>query len=59
MNTHTFFQFVFILDGEWVAVFEGKDNDIRLLGILLYTVPMSQESSDIMSLFQVLPNKAL
>ena len=59
MSKHTFFQSVFILDGEWVAVFEGKKDDIRVLGILLYTVPMCQGSSNIMSLFQALLNKAL
>ena len=55
MKKHFFFSIclVFILDGEWVIVFEAK-YDIQVLGILLYTVPMSQGSSNIMSLFQVL-----
>ena len=39
--------------------FRRQKDDIRVLGILLYTVPMSQESSAIISLFQVLLNKAL
>ena len=40
------------------SCFRRQNDDIRVLGILLYTVPTSQESSNIMSLFQVLLNKA-
>ena len=41
------------------SCFRRQKDDIRVLGILLYTVPLSQEFSNIMSSFQVLLSKAL
>ena len=46
------FQSVPTLTGEWVAVFEGQNMTFAF-------VPLSQVSSFIMPLFQVLLNKAL
>ena len=55
MSKHTFFFSICLRLGRRMgSCFRRPKDDIRVLGILLYTVPMSQESSYIMSSFQIL-----